>query len=97
MNKGLEWLYKIRGRELHIGNTWDTLDYFLVEPFIAHEQNEEHYICIRSTISGDEILFCTEGGVDVGNVESKVYFCLFLYLICWILAQFFFAIFWKFR
>ena len=69
------WLRKIRGRKLIVNNTWDKLDYFLIEPFIPHDQNEEHYLCIRSTSSGDEILFCVEGGVDVGDVDSKVCYC----------------------
>ena len=39
--------------------------------FFVYEQEEEHYVCIRSTRDYDEILFYHEGGVNVGNVDSK--------------------------
>ena len=44
---------------------------FIVEPFVPHESSEEYYICIQSDREGEEILFCAEGGVDVGDVDSK--------------------------
>ena len=34
-------------------------------------QNEEAYICIYSVRDKDVILFCDEGGIDIGNVEDK--------------------------
>ena len=47
------------------------LYHFIVEPFVAHEQSDEYYICIQSHRDGEEILFCAEGGVDVGDVDAK--------------------------
>lgn len=47
------------------------LDHFIIEPFIAHEPSDEHYLCIRSRRNGDEILFCQHGGINVGDVDEK--------------------------
>jgi ATP citrate (pro-S)-lyase len=47
------------------------LTHFIVEPMVAHQQSEEFYICIISLRYHDEILFYHEGGVDVGDVDSK--------------------------
>ena len=42
------------------------------EPFVAHAQEDEFYVSIYSQRHGDVILFHHEGGVDVGDVDSKV-------------------------
>ena len=34
-------------------------------------QDEEFYICIHSLRGIDEVLFTTEGGVEIGDVEAK--------------------------
>jgi len=47
------------------------LEYFLIEPFVPHQPTDEYYLAIRSGREGDEILFHHEGGVDVGDVDSK--------------------------
>ncbi len=44
---------------------------FIVEPFLPHSQEEEAYVCIYSTRDKDVILFHHEGGVDIGDVDSK--------------------------
>jgi len=44
---------------------------FIVEPFVPHLASDEYYLCIYSVRDGDEILFYHEGGVDVGDVDSK--------------------------
>lgn len=44
---------------------------FIVEPFVPHAEDEEFYVCIQSNRDYDEILFCPQGGVDVGNVDEK--------------------------
>jgi len=70
-NDTLNWIKTKRNNELTIKTATDTLEYFLIEPFIKHTQNEELYICIHSVRDGDEILFYKEGGVDVGDVDAK--------------------------
>lgn len=47
------------------------LDHFIVEPFVPHNQSDEYYICLQSFRENDEILFYHEGGVDIGDVDSK--------------------------
>ena len=42
-----------------------------MEPFVAHEQSDECYVCIYSHRNGDTILFTPEGGVDIGDVDAK--------------------------
>lgn len=44
---------------------------FIVEPFLPHPANTEFYVCINSVREGDVILFTHEGGVEVGDVDSK--------------------------
>ena len=48
-----------------------TLNNFIVEPFLPHPSNTEYYVCITSAREGDAILFTHEGGVDIGDVDSK--------------------------
>ena len=38
---------------------------------MPHQQSEEFYVCIQSHRYKDEIFFYHEGGVDVGDVDSK--------------------------
>ena len=45
------------------------LTHFIIEPFIPHTL--EYYICITSTREGDCIYFHHEGGIDIGDVDSK--------------------------
>ena len=35
------------------------------------KQEEEHYVCIQCHRYFDEIYFCRDGGVDVGDVDAK--------------------------
>ena len=44
---------------------------FLLEPFVPHAQEDEYYVAITSDRGGEELLFCVEGGVDVGDVDAK--------------------------
>ena len=48
-----------------------TLSNFIVEPFLPHPASAEYYVCITSQREGDRILFTHEGGVDIGDVDSK--------------------------
>ncbi|OLY85316.1 ATP-citrate synthase [Smittium mucronatum] len=65
------WITERAFSKVKIGNTTGILRVFLVEPFLPHREDEEFYICIHSLRDGDEILFTHEGGVEVGDVDSK--------------------------
>ena len=47
------------------------LTHFIIEPMVSHEDSDECYIAIMSTKDGDSIMFYHEGGVNVGDVDSK--------------------------
>ena len=58
------------GRPLDEGTT-GFLRHFLVEPHKTHDPADESYLAIVSNRDGDEILYCHQGGVDVGDVDAK--------------------------
>jgi len=67
-----DWIKERMLKEVLIENkVTGVLDTFLVEPFIKHDSDDEYYICIQSYRDGEEILFYHEGGVDIGDVDSK--------------------------
>jgi len=47
------------------------LTHFIIEPLIPHKDSDECYIAMMATKDGDTILFYHEGGVNVGDVDSK--------------------------
>ncbi|XP_036123915.1 ATP-citrate synthase isoform X4 [Molossus molossus] len=65
------WLKSRLGQEATVGKARGFLKNFLIEPFVPHSQVEEFYVCIYATREGDYVLFHHEGGVDVGDVDSK--------------------------
>ncbi|XP_072105741.1 ATP-citrate synthase-like [Mobula birostris] len=66
-----EWLKLRMGQEATVGRAKGVLKNFLIEPFIPHRQEEEFYVCVYAAREGDYVLFHHEGGVDVGDVDSK--------------------------
>ncbi|XP_059178493.1 ATP-citrate synthase-like isoform X2 [Physella acuta] len=66
-----EWLLTKLGKEFEIGAAKGKLKTFIIEPFVEHGQNEEFYVCIHSHRYADTILFHHEGGIDIGDVDSK--------------------------
>ncbi|XP_076468519.1 LOW QUALITY PROTEIN: ATP-citrate synthase-like [Babylonia areolata] len=66
-----EWLTNKLGKDFQIGAATGKLKNFIIEPFIAHKQEEEYYVCIYSHRYADTILFHHEGGVDIGDVDAK--------------------------
>ncbi len=58
------------GKPLDKG-TVGQLTHFIIEPMIPHKDSDECYLAIVSTKDGDTILFYHEGGVNVGDVDSK--------------------------
>jgi ATP citrate (pro-S)-lyase len=47
------------------------LTHFIIEPLTPHKDTDECYIAIMSTQDGDTIMFYHEGGVNVGDIDSK--------------------------
>ena len=47
------------------------LTHFIIEPMVPHVETDECYVAIMSTKDGDVILFYHQGGVNVGDVDSK--------------------------
>ncbi|KAJ9083897.1 ATP citrate lyase subunit 1 [Entomophthora muscae] len=68
-----EWITSYAGKEVKVDTVTGTLKSFVVEPFVPHSQDTEHYICIQSLREGDTILFTHEGGIDVGDVDAKAF------------------------
>jgi ATP citrate (pro-S)-lyase len=66
-----EWIKERMQKDVTIESVTGALEYFIVEPFVPHKDEEEHYVCIVSNRTGEEILFYHGGGVDVGDVDSK--------------------------
>jgi ATP-citrate lyase beta-subunit len=64
------YLKEHRGKEVEISGVRDVLEYFLIEPYVEHEQ--EWFVAIRTVKEGDEILWSKKGGIDVERrqVES---------------------------
>jgi len=65
------WVMQRMCKEQQVETVTGQLTHFLVEPLVPHKQEEEFYICLHSMRYYDEILFYHEGGVDVGDVDSK--------------------------
>jgi ATP citrate (pro-S)-lyase len=65
------WVMERMCKEQKVEQVTGQLTHFIIEPFVPHQQDEEFYICIHSLRYHDEILFYHEGGVDVGDVDTK--------------------------
>jgi ATP citrate (pro-S)-lyase len=66
-----QWIADRMEKEIQVDQVTGVLDHFIVDPFVPHDQSDEYYVCIQSDREGEEILFFSEGGVDVGDVDSK--------------------------
>jgi len=64
------WIGERMNREMTVDDVTGVLDRFLVEPFVSHDAQDEHYVAILSEKEGDEILFHHDGGVDIGDVDA---------------------------
>ncbi|KAI4454679.1 atp-citrate synthase [Holotrichia oblita] len=75
VNKNLDevkqWISERMNKDQKIGSAVGKLRNFIIEPFIPHKPDEEMYICIYSHRHADTILFYHQGGVDIGDVDSK--------------------------
>ncbi|XP_074659713.1 ATP-citrate synthase-like isoform X2 [Tubulanus polymorphus] len=66
-----KWLSERLGKEIQVGVSKGVLKNFIIEPFLPHQQTEEYYLCIYCHRDADTILFHHQGGVDIGDVDSK--------------------------
>lgn len=66
-----QWIIDRMCKEVTVEGVTGALTHFIMEPFVAHKQEEEHYICMHSLRYKDQIMFCKEGGIDVGDVDAK--------------------------
>ncbi|KZS14350.1 ATP-citrate synthase [Daphnia magna] len=66
-----EWVNERIDKDVQVGKATGKLRRFIIEPFIAHKDEEEAYVCIYSERNGDVILFHHQGGVDIGDVDEK--------------------------
>jgi len=66
-----EWIKQRMNTDITIDGVQGRLNTFVIDPFVAHSQTDEYYICIQSNRDGEEVLFYSEGGVDVGDVDTK--------------------------
>ncbi|KAJ8950774.1 hypothetical protein NQ318_011267 [Aromia moschata] len=75
VNKNLDdvqkWIAERMNKDQKIGAATGKLRNFIIEPFVPHRDTEETYVCIYSHRFADTILFYHQGGVDVGDVDSK--------------------------
>ncbi|XP_066593516.1 ATP-citrate synthase [Prorops nasuta] len=66
-----KWIAERMNKDQQIGKATGKLKTFIIEPFVPHKPDEETYVCIYSHRNADTILFYHEGGVDIGDVDSK--------------------------
>jgi len=62
--------FDINGKPIDKG-TVGQLTHFIIEPMVPHRDSDECYVALMSTSDGDTILFNNEGGVNVGDVDTK--------------------------
>jgi len=66
-----KWIKERMSKPVTVGTVTGILDHFIVEPFIVHKETDEYYLAIVSKKDGDEILFHHEGGINVGDIDTK--------------------------
>lgn len=71
LQEAKKWIDERMGKNIQVGTASGPLKRFIIEPFVQHEQNEEFYVCIYAQRDCDTILFHHEGGVEIGDVDSK--------------------------
>lgn len=65
------WIAERRGKEIQVEVVRGVLETFIVEPMLPHAQTDEYYVSMSSSRAGDQVYFYHEGGVDIGDVDSK--------------------------
>ena len=47
------------------------LTHFIIKPYVPYNESDECYLAIISNAKGDTILFCHQGGINVGDIDAK--------------------------
>ena len=68
-----------------------------MKSFISFLKNEEFYVCIYAQRDCDTILFHHEGGVEIGDVDSKVKYLYNKYVLCCTVLAMSFCVYIKFK
>ncbi|KAF1744412.1 hypothetical protein MXB_5657 [Myxobolus squamalis] len=63
------WVGSYFGKSHKVGKAEGILNRFIVEPFIQHKKMDEHFLCIFSDKDSDNILYSSQGGIDIGDVN----------------------------
>src|SRR4030042_285882 len=66
-----KWIKERMSKPVTVGTVTGILDHFIVEPFVPHNENDEYYLAILSLREGDQILFYHQGGINVGDIDTK--------------------------
>jgi ATP-citrate lyase beta-subunit len=66
------WIEEHRGKRVTIGKVEGTLTHFLVEPFVPHAPEEEHYLAMTTGDEGDTVYMSAAGGVDIEETWDRV-------------------------
>lgn len=66
-----QWFEKNKGQYVQVGKTTGRLSTFIMEPLVQHTAKEELYVAIYSKMDHDMILFYEQGGVEIGDVDTK--------------------------
>lgn len=66
-----KWMEENAFREIDVGGVKDDLTVFIVEPFVPHKDHEEYYVSFMNHRDGTLMYFYHQGGVHVGDVDSK--------------------------
>ena len=65
-----QWIKDHRQKSMTIKGVEGTLDTFLIEPFVPHD--EEYYIAIKTERDADVIYFSDMGGMDIEENREQV-------------------------
>jgi ATP citrate (pro-S)-lyase len=69
----VDWIKLKATQDTTIDGLTGRFDHFVVEPFVAHRDADEFYVCVYSVREGDVVLFYEHGGVEVGDVDAKAH------------------------
>jgi len=66
------WIEERMNTEVNVGKTTGTLSHFLIEPFVPHPEEDEHYLAISARRDDDVIYFSPKGGIFVEENWDQV-------------------------